>query len=53
MAQWLLNGDSFSGLDSWNYQLILLDANLCSDTIEIKLKEPSLLTLNLKCEKII
>ena len=23
---------------------------MCSDTVEIKLKEPSLLTLNLKCE---
>ena len=50
MAQWLLNGDSFSDLTAGIYQLILLDANLCSDTIEIKLKEPSLLTLNLKCD---
>ncbi len=45
-----VNGDSFSGLTAGTYQLILFDANLCSDTIEIKLKEPSLLTLNLKCE---
>ena len=45
-----VNGDSFSGLTAGTYQLILLDVNLCSDTVEIKLKEPSLLTLNLKCE---
>ena len=45
-----INGESFSGLTAGTYQLILLDANLCSDTVEIKLKEPSLLTLNLKCE---
>ena len=45
-----INGDSFSGLTAGTYQLVLLDANLCSDTVEIKLKEPSLLTLNLKCE---
>ena len=45
-----VNGDSFSGLIAGTYQLILLDANMCSDTIEIKLKEPSLLTLNLKCD---
>lgn len=45
-----VNGDNFSGLIAGTYQLILLDANLCSDTVEIKLKEPSLLTLNLKCE---
>ena len=45
-----VNGDSFSGLTAGTYQLILLDANLCSDTVEIKLKEPSLLTLNLRCE---
>ncbi|MEC8273322.1 MAG: gliding motility-associated C-terminal domain-containing protein [Bacteroidota bacterium] len=43
------NGYSFSDLTAGIYQLILLDANSCSDTIEIKLKEPSLLTLNLKC----
>ena len=46
----VVNGDSFSGLTAGIYQLILLDANLCSDTVEIKLKEPPLLTLNLKCE---
>ena len=45
-----INGDSFSDLTAGTYQLILLDANLCSDTVEIKLKEPSLLTLNLRCE---
>ena len=45
-----VNGNSFSGLTAGTYQLILLDANLCSDTIEIKLKEPSSLNLNIKCE---
>ena len=45
-----VNGDSFSGLTAGTYQIMLLDANLCSDTVEIKLKEPSSLTLNLKCE---
>ena len=45
-----VNGDSFSGLTAGTYEIILTDANLCTDTVEIKLKEPSLLTLNLKCE---
>ena len=41
-----VNGDSFSGLTAGNYQIILIDANSCSDTVQIKLKEPSLLNLN-------
>ena len=45
-----VNGDSFSSLTAGTYQLILLDANFCTDTVDIKLKEPSLLTLNLRCE---
>ena len=49
-GQVAVNGDSFSSLIAGTYQLILLDANFCTDTIEIKLKEPSLLTLNLRCE---
>jgi len=44
-----VNGNGFSGLSAGNYEIILTDADLCADSIEIKLKEPSLLTLNLKC----
>ena len=44
-----INGNSFSGLVAGNYEIILTDANLCTDSVEVKLKEPSLLTLNLMC----
>ena len=45
-----VNGNSFSGLTAGNYQIILIDANSCSDTVEVKLKEPSQLNLNLRCD---
>ena len=46
----VVNGNDFSGLSAGNYQIILTDADLCSDTIEIKIKEPSLLDLSLSCD---
>lgn len=46
----VVNGNSFFGLSAGIYQLTLLDADLCSDTIEIKIKEPSLLDLSLSCD---
>ena len=44
-----VNGSGFSNLSAGNYEIILTDADLCTYSIQIKIKEPSLLTLNLKC----
>jgi gliding motility-associated-like protein len=45
-----VNGSGFTDLYAGVYQVVLVDADLCSDTISVKIKEPSLLTLDLKCD---
>lgn len=46
----VVNGNGFTNLYAGIYQVILSDANLCSDTINVKIKEPSLLSLDLRCD---
>jgi gliding motility-associated-like protein len=46
----VVDGNQFLNLSAGQYQVVLSDANLCTDTVNIKIKEPSLLTLNLKCD---
>ncbi len=40
---------TFSNLEAGNYSVSVLDANGCVDTIGFKIKEPSLLELDLSC----
>lgn len=40
----------FSALYAGNYQVVLVDASLCADTILVKIKQPSKLMLELLCE---
>jgi len=46
----VVNGSGFTDLYAGVYQVVLVDADLCSDTISVKIKEPSLLSLELKCD---
>ena len=36
-----MNGTSFANLNAGNYEAVLVDNNLCSDTVSIKIKEPT------------
>lgn len=40
----------FSFLPAATYQAIIVDDNACTDTIEVKVKQPPYLSLNLECE---
>lgn len=40
----------FSSLPAASYQAVIVDDNACSDTIEVKIKQPPYLSLNLACE---
>ena len=44
-----MNGSEFANLNAGVYQAVLLDDNLCSDTVSIKIKEPQELRSNLEC----
>ena len=44
-----MNGISFANLNAGNYEAVLVDNNLCSDTISIKIKEPQKLSSSLEC----
>jgi gliding motility-associated-like protein len=44
-----MNGTSFANLNSGNYEAVLVDNNLCSDTVSIKIKEPQKLSSSLEC----
>lgn len=45
-----IDGSSFEGLLAENYEIIIVDANQCSDTVSIKIKEPPVLEVDLLCE---
>jgi len=45
----LVNSTVFSNLYAGNYQAVLIDNNLCTDTVRIKIKEPQQLNLDLEC----
>lgn len=45
----LVNGQTFTNLSAGDYEVALLDANFCADTINVKIKEPSALKLNVIC----
>lgn len=45
-----MNGTEFTALFAGNYEVILIDADLCSDTIIIKIKEPQELSSVLECD---
>jgi len=45
-----LDNPVFTSLPSANYQVIIIDNVFCIDTLEIKIKQPAFLGLNLQCE---
>ena len=44
-----MNGTSFANLNAGSYEAVLVDNNLCSDTVSIKIKEPQKLSSSLEC----
>ena len=44
-----MNGTGFSNLNAGNYEAILIDNDLCADTVSIKIKEPQQLSSILEC----
>lgn len=45
-----IDGNGFSNLMAGNYQIVLMDNQLCTDTLELKIKEPAELTADIRCE---
>lgn len=41
----------FTSLPAATYEVIIVDNDFCMDTLDLKIKEPSLLLLSLKCEE--
>ncbi len=49
-GQTLINGIGFSNLFADNYEVVLVDDNQCSDTLQIKIKQPPPLSAEIVCE---
>lgn len=45
-----LDNPIFSNLSAENYQVIIVDANSCTDSVNVKIKQPPALNLSLQCE---
>ena len=45
-----IDGSGFSNLIAGNYEIVLVDDLQCTDTLQIKIKEPSKLIADIRCE---